>query len=88
MVTKCKECGQYRMRVNENGICNICLASKDRDDLSVVVQNLEKEFEHLSREFKKLELKVERQYTTIETIKKYAREMRNGKQWNACKNSP
>ena len=79
MVTKCKECGQYRMRVDENCVCNICQASKDKDDLSVVVKGLEKQFEHLLRDFKKLELKVERQYTTIETLKKYVREVKNGK---------
>ena len=79
MVSKCKKCNQYRMRLDEDGVCNICKASSDRDDLSVVVKGLEKQYEHLSREFKKLELKVERQYTTIETLKKYVREVKNGK---------
>lgn len=79
MVSKCKICGQYRMRVNEDGVCQICISSRNKDDLSIVVKGLEKQVKKLQDELLKTQMKIEKQDKSIETIKKYAREIKNGR---------
>lgn len=79
MVTKCNECGQYRIHVDEDGICNICRESRNKDDLNIVVKGMEKQLNRLSNEFERTQLKVEKLGRLVDGLTKTIRNMkRNG----------
>lgn len=76
MVSKCKICGQYRMHTNADGICDICLSSRQKDDLSIVVRGLEKMVERLQKDLTMTELKVEKQGRLIASLQATIRGMK------------
>lgn len=60
MVQKCKRCGEYRMHLDDKGVCSICRKEENGEDLEITVNKLVHTVKSLEKKVNQLDLALAR----------------------------